>query len=54
MEFIVRRKNDSFFLNHVLTCKLPKTDLEFAERNNDYWHPGAVTFTATCSEHKGF
>lgn len=47
MEFTVRRKNFFLFLNHVLTCKLHKTDLEFAERKNEHWHPGTVTFTAT-------
>lgn len=47
MEFIVRRKNYFIFLNHILICELHKTDLEFAERKNDYWHPGIVIFTAT-------
>lgn len=47
MEFTVRRKNFFLFLNHVLTCKLHKTDLESADRKNEHWHPGTVTFTAT-------
>lgn len=46
MEFIVRR-NFFLLLNHVLTCKLHKTDVKFAERKNEHWHPGTVTFTAT-------